>query len=155
MLLAALGISGSWDDIFFRWLTPVTISIAALGAVLPVKGGPARLLCRTLITSFSACFAIPTIVWALLAWREGLEILYVVVTGSCHDELDDRDGLHILEEKVFACGTLSCHEMMWLSLVFESAYQSTRSIASKCAFASSENSGLLARHFLATSPRTR
>jgi hypothetical protein len=76
-LLAALGISGRWDDIFFRWLTPVAIFVSVLGAVLPQKSSPARLLCQSLITSFSACFAIPTIVWTVLAWREGLEILYV------------------------------------------------------------------------------
>lgn len=75
ILLFHLGLTDSWGDQFFDWLAPVAVLIAALGAILPVNGSPARLLCRAFLASLSACVPMPTITWAVLAWRSGFEIL--------------------------------------------------------------------------------
>lgn len=75
MFLVHLGLTGSWGDQFFSWLTPSAVFIAGLAASLPVNGGPVRLLWRAFLASLSACVPVPTIAWAVLAWRSGFEIL--------------------------------------------------------------------------------
>jgi hypothetical protein len=75
MFLVHLGLTDSWGNQFFNWLTPLAVFIAALGAILPVNGSPVRLLWRAFLASLSACVPVPTITWAVLAWRSGFEIL--------------------------------------------------------------------------------
>jgi len=75
MFLVHLGLTDSWGYQFFSWLTPSAVIIAALAAILPAHGNLARLLWRAFLASLSACVPVPTITWAVLAWRSGFEIL--------------------------------------------------------------------------------
>jgi hypothetical protein len=54
---------------------PLVVLVSALSAILGGSGGPADLLRRAFLTSFSACVRVPTVIWAALAWRAGFEIL--------------------------------------------------------------------------------
>jgi len=74
MFLVHLGLTDSWGYQFFGWLTPFAVFIAALSAILPVNGNPARLLWRAFLASLSACVPVPTITWAVLGRRSGFEI---------------------------------------------------------------------------------
>jgi hypothetical protein len=53
----------------------VAVFVAAMGAITIGNDNAARLLARAFLTSISACIPIPLLVWTVLAWRGGFEIL--------------------------------------------------------------------------------
>jgi hypothetical protein len=75
IVLFHLGPAAGWGDHFFAPLTPVAVFVAAMGAITIGNDNAARLLARAFLTSISACIPIPLLVWTVLAWRGGFEIL--------------------------------------------------------------------------------
>ena len=69
-----LGLTDYWAWSLFKWLTPVAIIVAALGAIL-TNPSPDILLGRVFLVSLSACFLVPMLIYLALAVHGGFEVL--------------------------------------------------------------------------------